>query len=65
MKKPLTHIALCLLCQAHSKHNTTRIATHFIDPAAIAIAIAFTGKVRSRLTISISFIFLFHFWSPP
>ncbi|MEZ8400734.1 hypothetical protein AB6C85_22195 [Vibrio splendidus] len=63
MNKPLTHIAQCLLCQAHSKHNTTRIVTHFIDLAAIAIA--FTGKARSRLTISISFIFLFHFWSPP
>ncbi|MCR9857277.1 hypothetical protein CGH43_15140 [Vibrio parahaemolyticus] len=63
MKKPLTHIAQCLLCQAHSKHNTTRIVAHFIDH--VHIAITFIGKARSRLTISISFIFPFYFWSPP
>lgn len=63
MKKPLTHIAQCLLCQAHSKHNTTRIVTHFIDH--VHIAITFTGKARSRLMTSISLFSSFPICLPP
>ncbi len=63
MKKPLTHIAQCLLCQAHSKHNTTRIVTHFIDH--VHIAITFAGKARSRLATSISLLFFYPLALPP